>query len=89
MHRQIKIIADSMVDMQFGTGAVKVTPAHDPNDYALGKKHNLEFINVLAPNGLMNEAAGKFSGLDRFAARKIILEELKGLNLRRTSLLNA
>ena len=81
INRQIKVIADSLVDMQFGTGAVKVTPAHDPNDYAMGKKHNLEFINVLHPDGRMNEAAGKFSGLDRFEARKVILEELQLLNL--------
>jgi valyl-tRNA synthetase len=77
INRPIKIIADSVVDMQFGTGAVKVTPAHDPNDYALGKKHGLEFINVMTPDGRMNEAAQKFAGLDRFAAREAILEELK------------
>ncbi len=57
LNREIKIIADSMVDMKFGTGAVKVTPAHDPNDYALGKKHQLEFINVMHPDGRMNENA--------------------------------
>ena len=75
--RQIKIIADSLVDMQFGTGAVKVTPAHDPNDYSLGKKHGLEFINVMAPDGSMNHLAQKYSGLDRFKARELILEDLK------------
>ncbi|MDD5465273.1 MAG: valine--tRNA ligase [Candidatus Omnitrophica bacterium] len=79
--REIKIIADSSVDMEFGTGAVKVTPAHDPNDYALGKKHNLEFINVMAPDGSMNEAAKKYSGLDRFKAREAVLEDLKQLGL--------
>jgi valyl-tRNA synthetase len=67
--------------MEFGTGAVKVTPAHDPNDYALGKKHGLEFINVMAPDGKMNEKAQKFAGLDRFKAREAILEELKLLGL--------
>ncbi len=79
--REIKIIADSLVDMEFGTGAVKVTPAHDPNDYFLGKKHGLEFINVLQPDGRMNGNAGEYKDLDRFSARKLILEHLekKGL----------
>ncbi len=81
VNRQIKVIADIMVDMQFGTGAVKVTPAHDPNDYQLGKKYNLDFINVMHPDGVMNESAGKFSGLDRFKARQAIIEELKSQGL--------
>ncbi|TAM38900.1 valine--tRNA ligase, partial [bacterium] len=81
VNRQIKVIADIMVDMQFGTGAVKVTPAHDPNDYKLGKKHKLDFINVMRPNGSMNESAGKFSGLDRFKAREAVIEELRSLGL--------
>jgi valyl-tRNA synthetase len=81
INRPLKIIADSGIDMQFGSGAVKVTPAHDPNDYILGKKHRLEFINVLTPDGLMNERAGKFRGLERFKAREAILEELKLLGL--------
>jgi valyl-tRNA synthetase len=81
VNREIKVIADNMVDMEFGTGAVKVTPAHDPNDYILGKKHNLEFINVMYPNGQMNENAGKFNGLDRFKCREDVLEELKNLGL--------
>ncbi|MFA7705928.1 MAG: valine--tRNA ligase [Candidatus Omnitrophota bacterium] len=81
LNREIKVIADSMVDMEFGTGAVKVTPAHDPNDYRMGKKHNLEFINVMAPDGKMNSLAGKFSGLDRFKAREAVLEELKTIGL--------
>jgi len=81
VNRQIKVIADIMVDMQFGTGAVKVTPAHDPNDYKLGMKHKLDFINVMHPDGSMNESAGKFSGLDRFKAREAIIEELKSLGL--------
>jgi valyl-tRNA synthetase len=81
MERPIKIIGDEMVDMEFGTGAVKVTPAHDPNDYALGKKHGLEFINVMHPDGRMNENAGAYKDMDRFAARTLILEHLqeKGL----------
>ncbi|PIQ88071.1 MAG: valine--tRNA ligase [Candidatus Omnitrophica bacterium CG11_big_fil_rev_8_21_14_0_20_43_6] len=81
INRPIKIIADSSIDMEFGTGAVKVTPAHDPNDYALGKKHGLEFINVMAPDGSMNKSAQKFAGLNRFSAREAVLEELKNLGL--------
>jgi len=77
INREIKIIADNMVDAKFGTGAVKVTPAHDPNDYALGKKHGLEFVNVMHPDARMNELAGNYSGMDRFKAREAILEDLK------------
>ena len=77
VNRKIKIIDDSLVDMKFGTGAVKVTPAHDPNDYVLGKKHNLEFLNVMYPDGRMNENAGDYKGMDRFKAREVILEDLK------------
>ncbi|MDD5432029.1 MAG: valine--tRNA ligase [Candidatus Omnitrophica bacterium] len=77
VNREIKIIADNLVDMKFGTGAVKVTPAHDPNDYAFGKKHNLEFINVMYPDGRMNELAGEYKDMDRFEAREVILEDLK------------
>ncbi|MDD5692694.1 MAG: valine--tRNA ligase, partial [Candidatus Omnitrophica bacterium] len=80
-NRQIKVIADTMVDTQFGTGAVKVTPAHDPNDYKLGMKHKLDFINVMRADGSMNESAGKFAGLDRFKAREGIIEELRSLGL--------
>ncbi|MFH1397936.1 MAG: valine--tRNA ligase [Candidatus Omnitrophota bacterium] len=75
--REIKIIADSMVDTKFGTGAVKVTPAHDPNDYALGKKHNLEFVNVMYPDARMNQNAADYKDMDRFEAREVILEDLK------------
>jgi valyl-tRNA synthetase len=77
MNREIKIIADSMVDMKFGTGAVKVTPAHDPNDYILAKKHNLEFINIMHPDGRLNDNAGGYRSMDRFEAREVILEDLK------------
>jgi len=77
MNREIKIIADDFVDPEFGTGAVKVTPAHDPNDYAIGKRHDLEFINVLHPNGICNENAGDYNGRDRFKARKDIIDDLK------------
>jgi len=81
INREIKIITDSMVDMKFGTGAVKVTPAHDPNDYTLGKKHNLEFVNIMRPDGRLNENAGDYRDMDRFEAREVILEDLeeKGL----------
>ncbi|MCU0665930.1 MAG: valine--tRNA ligase [Candidatus Omnitrophica bacterium] len=81
VNREIKVIADSMVDPKFGTGAVKVTPAHDPNDYATGKKHGLEFINVMHPDARMNENAGKYSNLDRFQARKMIIDDLTNLEL--------
>ncbi|MDD4907467.1 MAG: valine--tRNA ligase [Candidatus Omnitrophica bacterium] len=77
VEREIPVIADDMVDMKFGTGAVKVTPAHDPNDYAMGKKHHLEFVNVLRPDGRMNENSGEYADMDRFEARKAILEDLK------------
>ena len=77
VNREIKIIADSMVDMKFGSGAVKVTPAHDPNDYILGKKHNLEFLNIMNPDGSLNENAGDYKGMGRFEAREVILEDLK------------
>jgi valyl-tRNA synthetase len=75
--RQIKIIADSDVDMKFGTGAVKVTPAHDPNDYVLGRRHKLEFINVMHPDARLNDAAGDYRNMDRFEAREVMLEDLK------------
>ena len=81
INRPIKIIADQLIDMQFGTGAVKVTPAHDPNDYILGKKHGLEFINVMTADAKMNKLAQKYCGLDRFKAREAILEDLKQLGL--------
>ncbi len=81
MQREIKIIADDFVDPAFGSGAVKVTPAHDPNDYAMGKRHDLEFINILHENGVCNENAGKYNGRDRFEARQVIIEDLKQLKL--------
>jgi valyl-tRNA synthetase len=77
VNREIKIIADSIVDKKFGTGAVKVTPAHDPNDYTLGKKHNLAFVNVMYPDARMNENAGDYKDMDRFEAREVIIEDLK------------
>jgi valyl-tRNA synthetase len=81
IHREIKIIADEFVNKEFGTGAVKVTPAHDPNDFAMGQRHNLEFINIMKPDAVLNENAGKFNGLDRFAARKAVIAELQELGL--------
>ncbi|MFH1413797.1 MAG: valine--tRNA ligase [Candidatus Omnitrophota bacterium] len=81
VNRQIKIIADNIVDAKFGTGALKVTPAHDPNDYLLGKKHKLEFVNVMYPDARMNENAGDYKDMDRFEARAVILEDLKEKNL--------
>lgn len=81
VNREIKIIADSFVDPSFGTGAVKVTPAHDPNDFEMGRRHDLEFINIMHPNGVINEKGGHFNGLDRFKARQQIIEELKAKDL--------
>lgn len=77
LNRQIKVIADAFVDMEFGTGAVKVTPAHDPNDYVLGKKHGLDFINIMHPDAILNKNAGEYDGMDRFEAREVIIEDLK------------
>ncbi|HET7108651.1 MAG TPA: valine--tRNA ligase, partial [Candidatus Acidoferrum sp.] len=77
MNREIPIIADSMVDREFGTGAVKITPAHDPNDFEVGKRHGLEEIDVMTDDGHMNAKAGVYTGLDRFVARKKIVEDLK------------
>jgi len=77
--RKLRIIADKYVDPSFGTGAVKITPAHDPNDYIIGQTHNLEFIEVINKDGIMNENAGKYRGLDRFEARKKIVEDLEEL----------
>ncbi|MCK4578049.1 MAG: valine--tRNA ligase, partial [Candidatus Marinimicrobia bacterium] len=75
--RKIPVFADEFVDPEFGTGAVKVTPAHDPNDFDIGQRHNLEQINVMNPNGTMNKNAGKFSGMDRYACREALVAELK------------
>jgi valyl-tRNA synthetase len=77
LDRELKIIADDYVDPEFGTGMVKVTPAHDPNDFEIGQRHNLEKINVMNPDGTMNENAGKFAGMDRYECRKALVAELK------------
>jgi valyl-tRNA synthetase len=81
MNREIPIIADAMVDREFGTGAVKITPAHDPNDFEVGRRHKLAEIDVMTDDGKMNAAAGAYAGMDRFEARKKIVEDLKVLGL--------
>jgi valyl-tRNA synthetase len=80
-NREIPIIADRFVDPAFGTGAVKITPAHDPNDYEMGLNHKLPFINVMTPDGRMNENAGKFAGMAREEARAAVVEAMKALGL--------
>ncbi|MGB7366245.1 valine--tRNA ligase [Carnobacterium jeotgali] len=77
MNREIPIIADEYVEMDFGTGVVKITPAHDPNDFEVGKRHDLPQINVMNDDGSMNELAGKYETMDRFAARKAIIKDLE------------
>jgi valyl-tRNA synthetase len=79
--REIPIIGDVMVDREFGTGAVKITPAHDPNDFEVGLRHNLPRIDVMTDEGHMNELAGAYAGLDRFVARKKIVEDLQAQGL--------
>ncbi len=79
--REIPVIADTYVDREFGTGVVKITPAHDPNDFEVGKRHNLPEIDVMTNDGHMNEAAGKYAGLDRFAARARVVADLEALGL--------
>lgn len=75
--REIPIIADDYVDMEFGTGAVKITPAHDPNDYEVGKRHNLPEVVMMNKDGSISEGYGKYSGLDRYEARKAIVKDLE------------
>lgn len=75
--REIPVIADEYVDREFGTGALKITPAHDPNDFTLGKKYNLEIINMLTPDGKVTAEYEKYAGLDRFEARKVIAKDLE------------
>src|ERR1700723_3425085 len=78
MNREIPIIADTYVDREFGTGVVKITPAHDPNDFEIGKRHKLPEIDVMTPDGHMGDTAGKYSGLERFIARARIVADLEG-----------
>jgi valyl-tRNA synthetase len=81
LDRPLKVIRDEFVDPEFGTGIVKVTPAHDPNDFEMGSRHDLEPINVMNGDGTMNEAAGPYEGMDRFECRKKILADLEKVNL--------
>ncbi len=81
INRELKVVADTLVDPKFGTGAVKVTPAHDPNDFQMGKRHALEQINIMRPDGTLNENANEFEGMDRFEAREALLEVLKEKSL--------
>ena len=75
--REIPVIADSYVDKEFGTGVVKITPAHDPNDFEVGRRHGLAEINILNDDATINENGGKYAGMDRYEARKLMVEELK------------
>lgn len=77
VNREIPIVADDYVDMEFGTGAVKITPAHDPNDYEVGKRHNLDQIRVMDDKGYINELGGKYKGLERYEARREIVKDLE------------
>ncbi len=79
--REIPVVADDYVDVEFGTGAVKITPAHDPNDFEVGLRHNLPMIKVLNDDGTVNGEGGKFCGLDRYEARRRIVEEMKEMGL--------
>ena len=81
INRVIPIVVDSYVDMEFGTGVVKITPAHDPNDFEVGKRHNLPEINIMNDDATINANGGKFEGLDRYEARKQIVAELDALGL--------
>ena len=81
VNREIPIIADEYVEQDFGTGVVKITPAHDPNDFEVGNRHNLPRINVMNDDATMNELAGKYEGMDRFAARKASVKDLEEAGL--------
>ena len=81
LNRTVPVIADAYVDRAFGTGALKITPAHDPNDYAIGQKFGLEAINILTDDAKINENGGPYTGLDRFAARKKLWEDMRALGL--------
>jgi len=88
---KIPVIADSYVDMEFGTGCVKVTPAHDPNDFEVGKRHNLAMPLCMNDDGSMNEMAGKYCGMDRFECRKALIEDLtkSGLFVKKESMIHS
>ena len=79
--REIPVIADEYVDKEFGTGCVKITPAHDPNDFEVGKRHNLEEINIMNDDATINELGGKYAGMDRYEARKAMVKDLEEMGL--------
>ena len=79
--REIPVIADEYVDKDFGTGCVKITPAHDPNDFEVGKRHNLEEINIMNDDATINKLGGKYAGMDRYEARKAMVADLDALGL--------
>ena len=81
MDREIPVVADDYVDMEFGTGVVKITPGHDPNDFLVGQRHNLPVINIMNDDATINENGGKFAGMDRYEARELIVKELKEMGL--------
>ncbi len=81
VNREIPVVADEYVDMEFGTGVVKITPAHDPNDFEVGKRHDLPIINVMNDNATINENGGEYAGMDRYEARKKIVAKLEELGL--------
>ena len=81
VNREIPIVGDDYVDLEFGTGAVKMTPAHDPNDFEVGKRHNLEVIRIMDDKGIINHFGGKYQGLDRYEARGVIVKDLEELGL--------
>ena len=81
VNKPIPVVEDSYVDMEFGTGVVKITPAHDPNDFEVGKRHNLPEVNILNDDATINENGGKYAGMDRYEARKAIVKELEELGL--------
>ncbi len=77
VEREIPIVADAYVDKEFGTGAVKITPAHDPNDFEVGKRHNLPEINIMNDDATIVEGYGRYAGMDRYEARKAIVADLE------------
>nr|MCR5338081.1 valine--tRNA ligase [Lachnospiraceae bacterium] len=81
VNKPIPVVTDDYVDMEFGTGVVKITPAHDPNDFLVGKRHNLPEVNIMNDDATINANGGKYEGMDRYAAREAIVEELKQLGL--------
>lgn len=81
MNREIPVVEDTYVDMEFGTGVVKITPGHDPNDFEVGRRHNLPIINIMNDDATINENGGAYAGMERYAARKAIVEELDKMGL--------